>query len=98
MAIWVEAIAKPLAARLTVVVITNQCVALVRCHDAVRQGASAGKHKASRDWRETIYAPEENRERHEIQQRVWRRALEEETPDDLRADAIDEHYPRMDEE
>jgi hypothetical protein len=59
--------------------------------------ASVGKHKATSDWHETIYTPETNRERYDIQQRVWRRGGEE-TPDDLRADAIDDHFRRIDED
>ena len=45
-----------------------------------------GKHRATRVWREHVYTPEENRDRYEIQQRVWRRGLGEPTE----ADAVAE--------
>lgn len=63
----------------------------------LRVEASAGKHKASSEWHEAIYTPETNSTRHSIQQRVWRRSRGEESPEDRRADFIDEHFRRIDE-
>lgn len=41
--------------------------------------AKGGKHRAQEEWHEVVYDPETNRERQEIQQRVWRRGRGEET-------------------
>jgi hypothetical protein len=65
--------------------------------NTLRVEAAAGKKQASRGWHEVIYTQEENPQRYAIQQRVLRRSRGEETPDDLRADAIDEHFQRIDE-
>jgi hypothetical protein len=47
-------------------------------------------------WREHVYSEEENRERHAIQQRVWRRGRGEETEVDMRAEWLAEQIERMD--
>jgi hypothetical protein len=64
--------------------------------------ARAGKHSAAREWHERVYSAEENRDRYEIQQRVWRLGRGESTPDndaaDLRSGALAEHERKRDEE
>jgi len=42
-------------------------------------------------------SPETNRERHDIQQRVWRRVRGEETVDDRREEFVSEHERTRDE-
>ena len=59
--------------------------------------ARAGKHHASEEWHELVYEPETNRERYEIQLRVWRRGRGEETAADLREEFVSEHERKRDE-
>jgi len=59
--------------------------------------ATAGKQRASETWHELVYEPETNRERHEIQQSVWRRGRGEETVDDRREEFVSEHERKRDE-
>jgi len=54
-----------------------------------------GKHRAKREWHELVYELEANRERYEIQQRVWRRGRGEETEADLRAEDLAERIGRF---
>jgi hypothetical protein len=49
-------------------------------------------------WRETVYDPEIDRERHAIQQRYWRRGRGEETEADMRVEHLAERIRRRDEE
>jgi hypothetical protein len=63
----------------------------------LRVEAAAEKHHASAEWHELVYEPETNRERHEIQQRVWRRGRGEATPADLREEFVSEHERKRDE-
>jgi hypothetical protein len=51
--------------------------------------AVAGEHKDSKEWREKVYTPEENAERHRVQQRVWRIGRGEETEQDRRSEHFD---------
>jgi hypothetical protein len=64
----------------------------------LRVEAAAGKHTASKDWHEILYTPETNRDRYDLQQRAWRRGRGRETAEDLRADAINERFRKIDEE
>jgi hypothetical protein len=59
--------------------------------------ATAGKQSKSAKWHELVYDPETNRERHEIQQRVWRRGRGEETANDLRVEFLRESIRIRDE-
>jgi hypothetical protein len=63
----------------------------------LRVEAAAGKHKASHEWHEVIYTQEENWQRHQIQQRVWRRGRGEETPADFRSEQLEDILRRSDE-
>jgi hypothetical protein len=56
-----------------------------------------GEEVAAEEWTEHIYTLEENFQRHHIQQRKWRIARGEETPDDLRNEHLDEMLRRRDE-
>jgi hypothetical protein len=59
--------------------------------------ATAGKHRASEEWHELVYQPDTNRERYEIQQRVWRQGCGEETASDLREEFRSERDRKRDE-
>jgi hypothetical protein len=54
----------------------------------------AGGVVASRAWTEAVYDAEANRERHELQQAIWRIGRREGTEADLRRDAIAEMMAR----
>jgi hypothetical protein len=56
---------------------------------------TSDKRTRSLEWREKVYAPEEDRERHEIQQRLWRRGRGEETENDLREEWREERIRRI---
>jgi hypothetical protein len=53
-----------------------------------------GNVAASRTWTEALYDAETNRERHELQQAIWRIGRGEGTEQDLRRDAIAEMRAR----
>jgi hypothetical protein len=55
-----------------------------------------GEEMTSEEWHEQVYDIEENRERHGIQQRIWRRGRGEETEGDLRMEAILKHEQKID--
>jgi hypothetical protein len=55
------------------------------------------KRSETATWREHVYTVEENRERHAIQQRVWRRGRGEETEADVRANWLAEKERELDE-
>jgi hypothetical protein len=59
--------------------------------------ATAGKKRASKDWHELVYELDTDRERYEIQQRVWRRGRGEETAGDRREEFVSEHERKRDE-
>jgi hypothetical protein len=56
----------------------------------LRVEATAGKHRASREWHEVVYTQAENWQRHNIQQRVWRFGRGEATPDDERTEFLED--------
>jgi hypothetical protein len=64
----------------------------------LRVALTSGKRKDSREWHEEVYLPETNRDRYEIQQRVWRFGRGEETEADMRAEYLAERIRRRDEE
>jgi hypothetical protein len=55
-----------------------------------------GDEVAFEEWNEQVYDIEENRERHGIQQRIWRKGHGKETEGDLRMDAILKHEQKID--
>jgi hypothetical protein len=59
--------------------------------------ATTGKQRASEDWHELVYEPDTNRERYEIQQRVWRQGRGEETASDVREEFRSERDRKRDE-
>ena len=50
----------------------------------LRVEAVAGKHRAVLEWHEVTYSQEENWQRYNVQQRVWRRGVGRDTPEDQR--------------
>jgi hypothetical protein len=62
--------------------------------------AGSGDHQVERQWSEHVYGPDENRERHQIQQREWRigrgEALREDLEADAQAELLRRHEERLD--
>jgi hypothetical protein len=58
----------------------------------------AGKKRLTETWTETIYTLEENAERHDMQQKVWRRGRGQETPRERLTDEAREAYERKQDE
>jgi hypothetical protein len=59
--------------------------------------ARTGNQEKRATWSELVYNPETNRQRHEIQQRVWRIGRGEATEDDLRGQAQSDWLREQDE-
>jgi hypothetical protein len=65
--------------------------------EELRLEVVVGEQRWVEVWREKVYDAETERERHDVQQRVWRMGRGEETPDDVRDEAVSAQLRRLDE-